>query len=647
MHQSRFIFGGDSAEFSLVAKTWSVAHPPGYPFYSLLINVVNRLIPFGTTPWKIATISSLSTVAASYIIFLILRKNNVGKGISLFASLFYMILFPIWEYSEIPEVFALHNLLSIAITYCILLFVDTKRVRYFFITAFLLGLSFSHHQIFVLFIPGWAYLLYKKRGRYRPIIRLHRKALIISACLFALGLAFYLYDPIASSFSPPLNWENPSTLTGFFRLVTRASYGTFKAYHNSSGNILNQLYDLFSLLIFMALDFRIIGIFLIGLGVFAMKKRKNTFFMFIFISALIHVFFLFYSNFVLVVPFTVAMYERFLIPLYMILVFFLAFGIQAASDLVKKISNSYLQNPLLKRLSVYVVPVFMIFYFFIVSLQNYQTIRLTPNMDIFATYAKNLLDTPPKNSIFFVGADNSSFTTQYYYFGEHYRPDLKFVSMNLLPYRYYRDYARKQYPDVFIPEPGDTAESLKEFLQKNKTHGLYFENPYGPSWEPYGLLWKQYDSDAEAASDSAHLITTNNHLWQSIYTIPQLDDRLKKILHLDVVQGTYLSRYLDYSRILFAAYHTDEARQVVTHLLSYIKNDMRTKFILVNLYLYKHDCGGAKKIVSSVPFEESLQNVDILPSLKDYYMMCEPERKNEIKRITEMQTAVKQPISNL
>lgn len=648
LHQSRFIFGGDSAEFSLVARTWSVSHPPGYPFYSLLINIFNRLIPFGTTPWKIATISSLSTVGASFLIYLVLRKLKINTPIALFASLFYIILFPIWEYSEIPEVFALNNLLSVAITYSVLLFSENRKSTYFYAAALLCGLAVSHHHIFVLFVPGWIYLLLRKQGKDRPVISLLKKrTIVISLLLFLLGFSFYVYAPIASSFSPPINWENASTLSGFLRLITRATYGTFKAYNGSSGDILNQLFDLFSLFVFLAIDFRAIGIILILFGAVALRNKRSGFSAFLFISTALHIFFLFYTNFVLSMPFTVAMYERFLIPLYMIFVFFLAFGIQSIERALKAISQKYIQNGSLRRLVGYFVPVFMTVYFLIVSLQNYQTIRLIPNTDIFAVYAKNLLDTPPKNSIFFVGADNSYFTTVYYYFGEHYRPDLKFIFVNQLENKYYRDYVRKKFPDVYVPEPYTDKKDLNLFLEKNKPIGLYLENPFGPSWKPYGLLWKQYDSEEEAIADSNRLVQENSHLWEQVYTIPRLNDSLKKILHMNVVLGTYLNDYLNYSRLLFGTNHIDKARQVVAHLSELQKGDMRTKFILVNLYLYQNDCAKAGQVVESVPFREALQNQNILPSLLDYYMKCRPGDTDSIKKITDTEKSSRESISSL
>ena len=43
MTACRTIYGGDSAEFSIVFATWSVAHPPGYPLFSLIGSLAPQL----------------------------------------------------------------------------------------------------------------------------------------------------------------------------------------------------------------------------------------------------------------------------------------------------------------------------------------------------------------------------------------------------------------------------------------------------------------------------------------------------------------------------------------------------------------------------------------------------------------------------
>jgi len=55
---ARSVCWGDSAEFVTVATTLGIAHPPGYPLYTLLGALVVRL-PFGTPFLRMSLLSAL------------------------------------------------------------------------------------------------------------------------------------------------------------------------------------------------------------------------------------------------------------------------------------------------------------------------------------------------------------------------------------------------------------------------------------------------------------------------------------------------------------------------------------------------------------------------------------------------------------
>jgi hypothetical protein len=60
-NQSMHAFGGDSAEFALVAKTGSIAIP-GYRFIPCLRSSSTGF-PGKTTPWRVALLSSATALA--------------------------------------------------------------------------------------------------------------------------------------------------------------------------------------------------------------------------------------------------------------------------------------------------------------------------------------------------------------------------------------------------------------------------------------------------------------------------------------------------------------------------------------------------------------------------------------------------------
>ncbi|HTV62770.1 MAG TPA: hypothetical protein VMH30_09400, partial [Verrucomicrobiae bacterium] len=50
------------------------------------------------------------------------------------------------------------------------------------------------------------------------------KTIALCCACFLAGLSLYLYLPIASMTDPPMNWDYPRTVTGFFHLITRGQY---------------------------------------------------------------------------------------------------------------------------------------------------------------------------------------------------------------------------------------------------------------------------------------------------------------------------------------------------------------------------------------------------------------------------------------
>ncbi|MFA5136816.1 MAG: DUF2723 domain-containing protein [Patescibacteria group bacterium] len=649
-HQSLYIFGGDSAEFSFVARSFSIAHPPGYPLYSILAIGANLLIPFLTTPWRVAFISNIATVATSYILFHLLIKLRITKKVALFSSILYVFLFPVWQYSLIPEVFTLNNLLTVSITY-LLFTMNHKDFNKLVLVFLLLGLSISHHHIFVLYLPCWIYLAFRKNLLSMfSMLPNQKKAILL--LVFIVGILFYLYAPVASFFNPPLDWENPKTLSGFVRLITRQSYGTFKAYSGSSGNILNQFFDVASLAIFLLHDFRIIGILLIIVGAIFLYRRDRKLFVAFGILTLSHIFFLFYTNFTLASSFTTAMYERFLISVYMVLIIYLAHGTDFAYLWTKKSIKKLVKNPFLYSISIYAVTLFFIGYLAIIFFQNYKVMKQIRNLDVFAVYAKDLLSTVPKNSIFFVGTDNSHFTTIYYHFAEKYRSDIKYVFVNALEKPYYRKELKKKYPELYIPDNYQRNKDLKAFFEKNNKHGIFLETPLSNhAWKPYGLLWKFYESEKHAASDSAKLIQANKDLWKNLYTLPQLDRQLRKILHINVVEEHYVNSYVNFSKLLYWSGDIDAAQSVMEEIVNkYRPNDLKNSLILVNLYVADKKCEKAKHLMSRIQPNVLTENNQLLPSYGEYLIECDPENPNldsVVQKIKKIEKNKKIPIHKL
>lgn len=196
------LFGGDSAEYVTVGNTWSIAHPPGYPLYGLVSNLL-RISHINSWETLLSIIPTVLTSILIYRIFLLFKKDRLT---ALIPAVLYIFLFPIWLYSLVPEVFALNNFFIALITY-IIFRANAKKKPLSPWIFFILALSFCNHQTIIFYVFGW-FLLTKEKLKN---LMTNKHQVFQSILLFALGAGVYLYAPIASFFHPPLDAENAQT----------------------------------------------------------------------------------------------------------------------------------------------------------------------------------------------------------------------------------------------------------------------------------------------------------------------------------------------------------------------------------------------------------------------------------------------------
>ena len=78
---SRSVYFGDSGELIAAAYTLGIAHPPGYPLYTMLAHLFTYL-PFGTLAFRVnlfSAVTSSLTVVVIYFICLKLTSNRLAS----------------------------------------------------------------------------------------------------------------------------------------------------------------------------------------------------------------------------------------------------------------------------------------------------------------------------------------------------------------------------------------------------------------------------------------------------------------------------------------------------------------------------------------------------------------------------------------
>lgn len=198
----------DAGEMSSVLATMGVAHPPGYPFYTLLGRLFMEL-PLGNLAYRAGLFSAFAGAVALPLLYLLLRTWT-GILPSLAGALFLGFSRPYWELSLVSEMYALGILMLT------LILLAALRWRQVPLTFFLLGLTLGVRMDFLLLIPVFVIWFW-----FQP----ERKNWVVAALVFSLGASVFLYLPIRSATDPVVDWGNPEGLSALLSSVTRKSYG--------------------------------------------------------------------------------------------------------------------------------------------------------------------------------------------------------------------------------------------------------------------------------------------------------------------------------------------------------------------------------------------------------------------------------------
>ncbi|MFO7767830.1 MAG: DUF2723 domain-containing protein [bacterium] len=256
----------DSGEFVGVATWFGVAHPTGYPLYSLLGRALSLLFaPIADPATRVNLLSALCGAGTLSLLTLMMYRlaglihlGPMPRGVRIMASVTPAAVLgtlPLFmEQAVVAEVYTLHTLAVAGLLYLALEAVELgegptgfypdsrilKRVapswgpggwRLPVLTAYLAGLAMGNHLTVVLYFPALAFLIWwalrpesyvpePLKARSGPGTALRTGSILVLAGL--AGLTLYLLIPIRASLHPPFNWGGASELDNFLRLVTAA-----------------------------------------------------------------------------------------------------------------------------------------------------------------------------------------------------------------------------------------------------------------------------------------------------------------------------------------------------------------------------------------------------------------------------------------
>jgi hypothetical protein len=433
---ARDIVVGDSPELIIAAVKLGLAHPPGYPLFTMLGHLFG-LLPVGPIPFRVNLLSVVCDTVAVGVIFLTgfhLSRSRLAAALGTLILAFNPLF---WSWSLVAEVFPLNNLLATLLIYFLVVWNDDpQKFRKLAAAAFVAGLAVANQQTIVLLGPAVCYLLW----RHRLVLLAQPRLIIICAVAFGIGLLPYSYLFWAAARHPVWNWGGISSFSDVVAHVTRKGYGSFHLVgpELEGGFWWHRLIDLFISLGMMLCLFGLLGL------IRAWRQHRWLFWFVLLGFVCTGPLFAIVTNLNLGSSPTAAyVLERFFLLSLVVVTPVVALGITLTADRIASAAPELPRPLTLVAGALAIVLVVQV-------LTNYRRIDQSRN-HIARIYAEDLFATVDPEAIVLVTGDGHALPLLYLQIVENVRPDVTLIVPPLLPGEWYVSQLRHRDPQLKIP----------------------------------------------------------------------------------------------------------------------------------------------------------------------------------------------------
>ena len=223
----------DSLEFQVVIPTLGIAHPSGYPLYTLAGKAATLLIPFGDAAGRLNLLSAIVAAAAVSGLFLVARRFAGSRAAAVTAAAVFALSPTWWSQATLAEVYALHGLFVVLFLYCLLRWEEGRLKagrhgpapsdRWLWAAALICGLGLAHHRMIALLVPAaLVFILWTD-----PALLRQPRRWLMPLLLGLAPLVLYLYLPLRGQFVSSLDGQYQPTLRGTLDWITARGYSVF------------------------------------------------------------------------------------------------------------------------------------------------------------------------------------------------------------------------------------------------------------------------------------------------------------------------------------------------------------------------------------------------------------------------------------
>ncbi|XP_064185214.1 protein O-mannosyl-transferase TMEM260 isoform X1 [Anguilla rostrata] len=491
----RTVPGGDSGELITAACELGVAHPPGYPLFTLLSHLALVLLPFQSAAYSVNLLGGLlGALASGTLCFTVCRMGGAGPG-AVLAGAGFAVSRLVWQWSVVAEVFSLNNLfvgLLFSLAACFHHADSAPQRRKFAQWGALccsLGLCNQHTLVlYVAVIVPWV------------LLRLHSQQELSLRLLAVLGLCFlggflpYAYLPVSSSLNwARWSWGDQTSLPGLLTHLLRAEYGTFSLAKTERTVSLAAMLQ--AQLDHCVADLSLPVLILAGVACFlSISDRRRCVLPWLLVSMLLlySLFFAWRANLDINKPLLLGVVERFWLQSDAALCVLAGLGLSGLQGALEQ----WLGRGALWSAGGWALTAMLVAH---LAHSNHRDCDLSRS-DVVERFARGVLDSVPQNSMVLTRGDLPGNTLRYLHYCQGLRPDVSLVDQEMMTYPWYVPKLGQHLSGVHFPgllwDPLPSEEkntfSLEQFLAHNPQRPVFacIGLPEGdPSWQRSFSRW--------------------------------------------------------------------------------------------------------------------------------------------------------------
>ncbi len=596
----------DSGELAAAASNLNIAHPTGYPLFTLIGNLFSKL-PIASKIYNLNLMSAVFGALGSFMLYKLLSllviqfRTNLDKKqsqkltdeilnkICLGCSLIAAFGLTYWNSSNVIEVYSLHIAIFVSTIYFFLKaifengggdnIVDVNLMT----SAFLIGLGFSNHMSTAYLIPGFAYLYFSVYGGKINSI----KALAVLFVPLLIGLSAYMYILIRAN-SAEFSWGNPNTIERLWNHMTAKEFS--RRMFSSSESVSSQLGKFFTL---YPKEFGYLPIVLAIPGILMIIKESKRIFIF---TALLFLTSVLYS-----INYNIIDIETYFLLAFVVTTIWICFGMTAIVLKYESLSK--------------MLPTIFMFIFIIPLAMNYSGASKAKDY-VVKDFVENVYASAPDNSIIITKLwDFVVSPSLYLQSVENIRKDLTIIDKELLNKSWYVEYLMKHNPQVYE----NSQKEFDDYLTEVKNYELNKEAFDSPVNASQRIQSQKYKNAQKLLLNS---IAENNYDKRKTFTTLEIEqdeaqlfkDKFKKVpygiltlltksdefiddgspefqyeatdkddYHHSSIMTAYFNAFISRAQYLMKHSRNDEARRLVNEALKVDPNSMQAMQLLQSI----------------------------------------------------------------